>query len=113
MTMINLINEYASLIGLVAPPLCGWIWWSARKTFATREELAKARAENAALRARLETLEENMPTGDTMLSIQLAQQEIRGDIKALGAAMDGLRGNIEAISNNVAMLMEYHLEGRP
>ena len=76
---------------------------------ATREELAHAQAENAALRARLDTLEENMPTGDTMLAIQLSQQEIRGDIKALYTAMDGLRTSMEAMSNNTHMLMEFHL----
>lgn len=50
-----------------------------------------------------------MPTGDTMLAIQLSQQEIRGDIKALYTAMDGLRTSMEAMSNNTHMLMEFHL----
>mgnify|MGYP003278522627 CR=1 FL=1 len=47
----------------------------ATKIFATREELAHAQAENAVLRARLDTLEESMPTGDTMLALHPSQQE--------------------------------------
>ena len=80
----------------------------ATKIFATREELAHAQAENAVLRARLDTLEESMPTGDTMLALHPSQQEIRDDIKALYTAMDGLRTSMEAVSNNTHMLMEFH-----
>ena len=112
MIALEQINEYVSLVSGLGLPLCGWIWWSAKRIFATREELAHAQAENAALRARLDTLEENMPTGDTMLAIQLSQQEIRGDIKALYTAMDGLRTSMEAMSNNTHMLMEFHLGER-
>lgn len=109
MPLIDLINEYASLIGLVAPPLCGWIWWSAKKSFAGKSEVAAVRTAQAAILARLETLEANMPDNETMLSIRLSLQELRGDMKATDAKLDGMKTSMEALSNNVAMLMQHHL----
>lgn len=109
MTVIDLLNEYSSLIGLVAPPLCGWIWWSARKSFAGKGELAAVQAANAAILARLEALEANMPDNETMLSIRLSLQELRGDMKATDAKLDGMKTSIEALSSNTIMLMQHHL----
>ncbi len=109
MSLIDLINEYAALIGLVAPPLCGWIWWSARKSFAGKSEMAAMRAAQSAILTRLETLEANMPDNETMLSIRLSLQEMRGDMKATDAKLDGMKTSMEALNNNVAMLMQHHL----
>ena len=99
MSLIDLINEYAALIGLVAPPLCGWIWWSARKSFAGKSEMAAMQAAQSAILTRLET----------MLSIRLSLQEMRGDMKATDAKLDGMKTSMEALNNNVAMLMQHHL----
>lgn len=109
MPLIDLINTYAPLIGLVAPPLCGWVWWSAKKSFAAKGDVEDVRTKCSAILARLEAVEDTMPDNETMLSIRLSLQEMRGDMKATDAKLDGMKTSIEALSSNTAMLMQHHL----
>lgn len=110
MILIDLINEYASLIGLVAPPLCGWIWWSAKKSFAGKNEVTAMQTAQTAILARLESLEANVPDNQTMHKIELSLTELRGDMKAVCGRMDGMETSIVGLKNEISMLLEHHLE---
>lgn len=107
MTFLELLNDWNFILTYIGPPLCGWIWWSARQRFAVKEDVA-------ALSERVQKVEiklAEVPDGDTMLKIQLALQELRGDMKAQDAKLDGVVSSVDALKNNTDMLLQHHLRG--
>lgn len=53
---------------------------------------------------------ETVPDGKTLHNIQLSLEELRGDMKAIGAHMDGVETSVAGLKNEIAMLVQHHLE---
>lgn len=58
----------------------------------------------------LERRMETVPDDKTMHLIQLSLGELRGDVKAQDAKIDGMVDRFDALANNVEMLIEHHLK---
>lgn len=105
MTLATLLSDWVSVVSYVGPPLCGWVWWSARQKFALKDVVEALSSRTAVLELTIK----DVPDGQTMLRIQLALEELRGDMKAQDAKMDGVLSSVDALKNNTEMLIQHHL----
>lgn len=76
-------------------------------------ERAADRAAREEIAGRIDALErrmETVPDARDMHAIQLSLEELRGDVKSLDARMEGLETSISGLENQIAMLVQHHLE---
>ena len=106
MTLMEIANDWLPVLTYVGPPLCGWIWWSANQRFAKHEDVSALSSRLASVEAGLKEL----PDAATMHKVELALEEIRGDMRAQRARMDGMDTHLCAINNNVEMLVQNHMK---
>ena len=77
-----------------------------RERAADREAREGIAGRVGALERRMETV----PDAKDMHAIQLSLGELRGDVKSLDARMEGLEASISGLENQIAMLVQHHLE---
>lgn len=106
MTFIEIVNDWLPTLTYIGPPLCGWIWWSANQRFAKREDISALHSRLASVETKLDDL----PDAATMHKVELALEEIRGDMRAQRARMDGMDTHLCAINTNVEMLVQNHMK---
>lgn len=106
MTLMEIANDWLPVLTYVGPPLCGWIWWSANQRFAKHEDVSARRPGSPASRRDLRSFP--MPPPCTRSNSAL--EEIRGDMRAQRARMDGMDTHLCAINNNVEMLVQNHMK---
>ena len=106
MTLMEIANDWLPVLTYVGPPLCGWIWWSANQRFAKHEDVSALSSRLASVEAGLKEL----PDAATMHKVELALEEIRGDMRAQRARMDGMDTHLCAINNNVEILVQNHMK---
>ena len=104
MEITKVLAEWGPVIGLVWPPLVGWLWWSIRQKFVQKEDLSP-------LVERVTLLEQSVPDEGTLLDLRLGMQEMRGELRTVDARLEGVQGAIAAIRNNLDMLMQHHIDG--
>lgn len=112
-----------------------WVFWSLGKQFVTRQALAKAvakidadrealrrdmtgtidavRHEVGDVRADVDDLHEQIAktaTHEDVAALSRATGEIAGDLKGLTATVGGLAQSVNAVAENVNMLLRHHVE---
>ena len=106
--------------------LFGWIAWSLRKKFVTREDCTIHRQEDAKARERFSDLMaahessmreltlrlEVMPDQDRLHSIDLKLVRIEGEQSRLAEELRGMRNILERVENQTALLMRDRMEGK-
>ena len=83
------------------------------RRFVSKGEHEAVKAEQEIISERLDVLErrmETVPDGKTLHNIQLSLEELRGDMKAIGAHMDGVETSVAGLKNEISMLVQHHLE---
>ena len=104
--------------------LFGWIAWSLRKKFVTREDCTIHRQEDAKARERFSDLMaahessmreltlrlEVMPDQDRLHSIDLKLVRIEGEQSRLAEELRGMRNILERVENQTALLMRDRME---
>ena len=90
------LDRWWPVLGILATLVYGWGVYHLSRRFATRAEHQR----------RMETV----PDGKTMHAIQLSLEELRGDMKAIGTRMDGMKTSVSGLENQIAMLVQHHLE---
>lgn len=107
------LDRWWPVLGILATLVYGWGVYHLSRRFATRAEHHDTQKTVAELGDRVEELErrmETVPDGKTMHAIQLSLEELRGDIKAIGTRMDGMKTSVSGLENQIAMLVQHHLE---
>lgn len=121
---IDEINRWLPFLGGIAALLWPFVLYHLSKKFVGKAEYeamkANREAEYGAMKEaqeeiadRLKDLErrmETVPDGKTMHLIQLSLGELRGDVKAQDAKIDGMVDRFDALANNVEMLIQHHLK---
>lgn len=108
------LDRWWPVLGILATVFYGWGIYHLSRRFATREEFRTVKAEQEEISGRLDELErrmETVPDSETMHKIQLSLMELRGDMKAVCGRMDGMETSIVSLKNEIAMLIDHHLEG--
>ncbi|PWL61188.1 MAG: hypothetical protein DBY37_07215 [Desulfovibrionaceae bacterium] len=108
------LDRWWPVLGILATVFYGWGIYHLSRRFATREEFRTVKAEQEEISGRLDELErrmETVPDSETMHKIQLSLMELRGDMKAVCGRMDGMETSIVGLKNEIAMLIDHHLEG--
>ena len=98
--MLEYILDWKNLISWVLTGFVTWVWWSLKKRFATKEDVA-------ALENRITSVErvlEALPTAKDMHDLLLAVTELRGDLK-------GLRGQVDRVQLQVDRVDEFLRNG--
>ena len=110
---IDEINRWLPFLGGIATLLWPFILFQLSKRFVGKAEYESMKTAQGEVVARLEELErrmETVPDGKTMHVIQLSLEEMRGDVKALDASMDGIETSISGLREQISMLVQHHLE---
>lgn len=107
------LERWWPVLGIFATAFYGWGLYHLSARFATKGEYETLITEQEAIAGRLEELErrmESVPENRTMHAIELSLSELRGDMKELRGRMDGMETSITGLKNEIAMLLEHHLE---
>ena len=113
MNVIDEINRWWPVLSILATLACGWCLYQLSRRFVSKDEHNAVKAEQEIISERLDVLErrmETVPDGKTMHAIQLSLEELRGDMKAIGTRMDGMKTSVSGLENQIAMLVQHHLE---
>ncbi len=108
------LDRWWPVLGIFATAFYGWGLYHLSARFATKKEYETIMAEQETIVGRLDELErrmETVPDSETMHKIQLSLMELRGDMKAVCGRMDGMETSIVGLKNEIAMLIDHHLEG--
>ena len=111
--ILNELDPWWPVLGILATLVYGWGIYHLSRRFATRAEHHDTQRSVAELGDRVEELErrmETVPDGKTMHAIQLSLEELRGDMKAMGTRMGGIETSVSGLENQIAMLIQHHLE---
>ena len=104
--------------------LFGWIAWSLRKKFVTREDCSQHRKEDAQTRERFSELmaaHENsmreltlklkaVPDQERLHGIDLKLVRIEGEQSRLAEELRGMRGILERVENQTTLMMRDRME---
>ena len=101
------LDRWWPVLGILATLVYGWGVYHLSRRFATRAEHHDTQKTVA---EQLERRMETVPDGKTMHAIQLSLEELRGDMKAIGTRMDGMKTSVSGLENQIAMLVQHHLE---
>lgn len=113
MNIIDEINRWWPVFSIIATLACGWCLYQLSRRFVSKGEHEVVKAEQEIISERLDVLErrmETVPDGKTLHNIQLSLEELRGDMKAIGAHMDGVETSVAGLKNEISMLVQHHLE---
>ena len=91
----------------------GLLWFAIRKFFFTQDDGARVIQRVSAVEARLdkhETRLDTMPTVEAVNRLESQIGEVRGDLRAQGATLDGLRQQTQGINRGLEMLNRHLLE---
>ena len=113
MNVIDEINRWWPVLSILATLAYGWCLYQLSRRFVSKDEHNAVKAEQEIISERLDVLErrmETVPDGKTMHAIQLSLEELRGDMKAIGTRMDGMKTSVSGLENQIAMLVQHHLE---
>lgn len=111
--ILNELDRWWPVLGILATLFYGWGIYHLSRRFATKEEFKAVRTEQDDMSGRIDRLErrmETVPDGKTMHAIQLSLEELRGDMKAMGTRMGGIETSVSGLENQIAMLIQHHLE---
>lgn len=89
--------------------LLGWILWSMRKAYVTKEDCESCRTQ---MNNRLSGVEgdlENAPSSKEMQAVMLQLSNISGELKAANARAEGQAELLRSVSRQVSMLNNYHV----
>ena len=89
------------------------LWFAIRKFFFTQDDGARVIQRVSAVEARLdkhETRLDAMPTVEAINRLESQIGEVRGDLRAQGATLDGLRQQTQGINRGLEMLNRHLLE---
>lgn len=106
------LSLLATLFSVFASLVAGWCLYHLSRRFVPRaahELVKKTQIEHAERLDALERRMETVPDGKTMLKLQLSIQEIRGDLKAQDAKIDGISGMVQALKTNLDILVQSHM----
>lgn len=93
--------------------LGGVLWFAARKYFFTQDDAGRVIQRVSAVEARLNTHEtrlDAMPTTEAVSRLESQIGEVRGDLRAQCATLDGLREQTQGINRGLEMLNRHLLE---
>lgn len=91
MSIIELLLKYSGVIGMIAAPFFGWIWWSLKKRFVTKEDFA-------AYTARLEIVEKTvsaMPSMNDFHKTLLTIEHMAGQLQEQKAIMERVEKTLD------------------
>ena len=114
--MPDLLQSEKLLFWIVSGSLTllgGVLWFAVRKFFFTQDDGARVIQRVSAVEARLNTHEtrlDAMPTVEAVGRLESQLGDVRGDLRAQGATLDGLREQTQGINRGLEMLNRHLLE---
>ena len=106
MTLMEIANDWLPVLDICRPA-------AVRLDLVERQPAFRQAEDVSALSSRLASVEaglKELPDAATMHKVELALEEIRGDMRAQRARMDGMDTHLCAINNNVEMLVQNHMK---
>lgn len=111
------------MVALSANLFVGWVAWSIKKKFVTREDCSKCHKDVEERQKALEDLQraestrqcllekalESLPSAKDMQQISLNLSELRGDLKGLTAKVEGQGRSLARVEKSVDFLTEAHM----
>ncbi len=121
---LDVVTRIAAIVGGLLGFIGGVALWVVRSTLATKEDLRKSFAahdvEHDELNKRLEEGErqfatimadlEHLPGQHDLMEIRDRIAGVEGEVKALGATIDGLREVLERVERPLNRLVDFHMD---
>lgn len=109
--MLAFISEWASILVLIAQGVFAWWWWSMRRSFVGKEKCAEHCAVFERRLIKVEAELEDTPDPVDTSPILVALEQLRGEVKTIGAKVDGQGQIISRLDKGLDRLTDHHLRG--
>lgn len=103
--MAEFMTAWGWVLAIALQLLMGWVIWSLKSAFASKKELQAMELQIDELRLKIVEVEgrmRNMPAAEAMHELSNSIERLRGDLKTLGARLDGTKDLVERVERVVA-----------
>lgn len=98
--MFDFFEAWSWVLSLGATGLAGWIWWSIKASFATREDLSKVEDS-------ISTMETELSQRMTRLEGSMEAMPTRGDIDGLRAQLTGITASTARVEGAMEQVQRF------